>query len=86
MVEENITDYGLQVHTSLLEKQVLMGVGEKAFYIILLITIILASLVSIYCIGIGIIALLICRRLCKNEPFLLDFLFENLSEQDIYIG
>ena len=79
-------DYSLPVHTALMEKKQLFGVGEKAFYGILFITLILASLVSIYCIGIGIIALIICRRLCKNEPMLIDFLFENLMQQDIYEG
>ncbi len=86
MKEEDITDYAIPVHQSLMEKKMLFGIGEKAFYTILIFTIILATMVSIYCIGIGILALLICRRLCKNEPMLLEFLFENLSQQDIYIG
>ena len=84
--DEDITDYSLPVHTSLMEKQVLFGIGEKAFYAILMVTVILCAMVSIYCIGIGIIALIICRVLCKKEPFLLDFLFENLTQQDIYEG
>ena len=79
-------DYSLSVHTSLMEKPQLFGIGNKAFYAILFVTLILASLVSIYCIGIGIVALLVCRRLCKNEPLLIDFLFENLMQQDIYEG
>lgn len=79
-------DYSIPVHNSLMEKRQLFGIGEKAFYAILFFTLILASLVSIYCIGIGIVALLICRRLCKNEPLLIDFLFENLMQQDIYEG
>ena len=86
MKEEDITDYAIPVHQSLMEKKMLFGIGEKAFYTILIFTVILATMVSIYCIGIGILALLICRRLCKNEPMLLEFLFENLSQQDIYIG
>lgn len=84
--EEDIVDFSLPVHTSLMEKQVLFGIGEKAFYAILMVTIILAAMVSVYCIGLGVIALIVCRILCKKEPFLLDFLFENLGQQDIYEG
>ena len=79
-------DYSLTVHIALMERKQLLGIGPTAFYIILFITIMLAALVSFYCIGIGIIAVLICRRLCKNEPMLMEFLFENLMQQDIYEG
>ena len=79
-------DYSLPVHTSLMEKKMLLGVGTTAFYAILFVTVMLAALVSVYCIGIGIIALLVCRRLCKNEPLLMEFLFENLMQQDVYEG
>ncbi len=79
-------DYSQPVHTSLMEKKQLLGIGPVAFYAILFITLILTALVNFYCIGIGILAILICRRLCKNEPMLIDFLFENLMQQDIYEG
>ena len=79
-------DYSIPVHTSLMEERQLLGIGEKAFYCMLFFTLILSALVSFYCIGIGIIAVLICRRLCKNEPFFIDFLFENLMQQDVYEG
>ena len=75
-------DYSLPVHTSLMEKKQLLGIGQAAFYTILMLT----ALVSFYCIGIGIVAILICRRLCKNEPMLIEFLFENLMQQDVYEG
>lgn len=84
--KDEYENYAIPVHQSLLEKKVLFGIGEKAFYTILLITIILASAVSIYCIGIGILAVIICQRICKNDSYLLDFLFENFNQQDIYIG
>lgn len=83
---EDITDYALPVHTSLMTKKQLMGIGDKAFYSILLITLVLTAMVSIYCIGIGIVATIICRKLCKNEPMLIDFLLDNLMQQDIYEG
>ena len=63
-----------------------LGIGQAAFYTILFITLMLTALVSFYCIGIGIVAILICRRLCKNEPMLIEFLFENLMQQDVYEG
>ncbi len=84
--DEDITDFAMPVHQSLMEKKVLFGIGDKAFYTILMITILLASMVSVYCIGIGVLAVIICRRICKNEPYLLEFLFENFTQQDFYIG
>ena len=84
--KDDYSDYALPVYNSLMQKKQLFGIGDKAFYLILMITIILASMVSVYCIGLGILSVIICRRLCKNEPMLLDFLFDNLMQNDIYEG
>lgn len=86
MKEENLGDYAQSVHTSLMEKKMLFGIGDKAFYTILILTVIMASMISVYCIALGVIALLVCRQVCKEDPYLLDFLFENLNQQNIYEG
>lgn len=74
------------VYVSAAQKQRMFGIGEKAFYGITLLTVILMSMVSFYCLGIGIALLAIARILCKKEPLLMDFLVETLSQQDFYEG
>lgn len=83
---DNYVDYSCPVHNSLMHKKQLFGIGDKAFYSILIVTTILTAMVSFYCIGIGIISVIICRKLCKDEPMLIDFLLENLGQQDRYEG
>lgn len=86
MDEDNLMDYQIPVYTSLLEKNVFFGIGETAFYLISVLTIILMSLLSFYCILIGIFAILICKLLCKNEPMFLEFTFQSLMQAKIYAG
>lgn len=84
--KETLYDYALPVHQALLHPIQLFGIGDTAFMIILMTTTFLATLVSAWCIIIGLIALFIVKQLCKNEPYLVDFIIENLSQSDIYIG
>lgn len=74
------------VYKALLEKPRIFGIGEPAFYGILIFTVLLMSTVSIYCIGIGILCLIICRILCKKEPYMIDFLVKDITQQDFYEG
>jgi type IV secretory pathway VirB3-like protein len=69
-----------------MEPAQLFGIGEQAFALILMITTVLAGLISIWCIGLGVIALLVTKHLCKEEPFLIDFLSENLNQATVYRG
>lgn len=85
-MEDSLLDYQLPVYTSLMEKHVFFGIGETAFYLIAILTIILMSLLSIYCIIIGVLAIFVCKIICKNEPQLLEFLFQNLLQSKIYAG
>lgn len=80
------SNFVLPVHRSLMEKNQLFGIGEKAFFGILMITVILASMISVYCIGLGILAILVCKVICKQEPLLIDFIFENINQPDVYRG
>lgn len=83
---DSLLDYQVPVYTSLLEKNVFFGIGETAFYLIAVLTIILMSLLSFYCILIGIIAILICKMLCKKEPMFLEFTFQSLMQAKMYAG
>ncbi|MBR4330357.1 MAG: VirB3 family type IV secretion system protein [Candidatus Riflebacteria bacterium] len=74
------------VYNSLSEKPQMLGIGQNAFYLIVLITIILMSTIKAYMIGFGIIAVIILRLICKKEPLLIDFLIESINQQNIYEG
>ncbi len=86
MKEDDFEDYSLPVYTSLMETHLFFGIGEMAFCLIAMVTIILATIVSAYCILLGIIAVLVCRMMCKKEPMLINFIFQNLLQQDKYLG
>jgi len=85
-MKQSISDYALPVYRSLSEHHQLFGVGEKAFYCICMLTIVLASMVSIFCIALGVIALAAVKQLCKKDPLLIDFIFENLNQANYYRG
>ena len=83
---DDYQDYSQPVHVSLMEKKLFFGIGEKAFYIIGFITLIICALTTIYAIVIGIVGILICRIICKKDPLTIDFALENLMQKDVYEG
>lgn len=86
MEEDSPSDYAHPVHQSLMDIPQLFGVGEKAFYAIVMVTVLLCALISFWCLGVGLVALLVCKRLCRNEPMLLEFMIQNMQQSDIYLG
>lgn len=84
--KETLADYSLPVYRSLTVKKQLFGIGETAFFGILIITTILACMVSVYCIGLGVMALLVTKIICRKEPMLCDFLIDNICQSDRYRG
>ncbi len=83
---DDYEDYSQPVHVSLMEKKLFFGIGEKAFYIIGFITLIICALTTIYAIVIGIVGILACRIICKKDPLTIDFALENLMQKDVYEG
>lgn len=83
---DSLIDYQLPVYSSLTEKHVFFGIGETAFYAIAVLTIILMSLLSIYCILFGVAAVFICQLVCKNEPMFMEFTFQSILQAKIYVG
>lgn len=83
---EDLYEYAMRVHQSLLQPVQFFGIGEQAFMIILMVTVIFASLISVWCISLGGIALIVTRFLCKKEPYLIDFIIQNLDQCDVYRG
>ncbi len=83
---DNYEDYSQPVHVSLMERKLFFGIGEKAFYIIGFITLIICALTTIYAIVIGVLGILVCRIICKKDPLTIDFALENLMQKDVYEG
>ena len=54
-MEEDYEAYSVPVHVSLMEKRMFFGIGEKAFYVIGFITLLLCALTNIYAISVVII-------------------------------
>lgn len=79
-------NYSLTVHRSLMKKRTFFGIGRAAFLIIMGFTGILASITNFFAFFVGTLLVLICRALCKDEPFLIDFVFETLKQQGYYNG
>lgn len=83
---KNLSDCALPVYTSIQEKPPLAGVGEIALYGIIFLTLMLMMIINNWCVIIGIVAYLACRIICKKEPLMIDFIFENMSSSEIYEG
>lgn len=82
--EETLFDYQMNVYTSLMTPVQFMGIGELAAGIIACFTTVLCLMVSKFCIVLGIAAFFILKAICKNEPNMVDFLADNLSQSDAY--
>ena len=78
--------YSYKVYSSLTQPILFFGIGETAFMIILMGTVILASSVSWYLLTVGVVLVIIARQICKKEPLLLDFIIENINQVDCYKG
>jgi len=84
MEEVSVYDYSSPVHKVLLEPNILLGIGIGPAMFILILTIILMNLVSIWCIAIGVILYVVARMVCKNDPYALTVLFDRLLVPDIW--
>ena len=85
-MEESLFDYQVEVHKSLLHPIQFMGIGELAFVLIMMVTTVLATLVSVWCIIGGVVAFAAVRFMCKGEPYLVNFVVENLGQSEVYHG
>lgn len=85
-MNDNLLDYQEPVYTSLMERHVFFGIGETAFMAIAVITLVLMSLLSFWCIFFGAAAILVCRILCKKEPLLIEFTFQSILQAKFYVG
>lgn len=84
MEELSVYDYSTPVHKVLLEPNLLLGIGIVPAMLILVITIVLMNIVSIWCAIIGIFLFVGAKMVCKNDPYALTVIFERLLAPDIW--
>ena len=84
MEELSVYDYSTPVHRVLLEPNQLLQIGVVPAMLILVLTIVLMNIVSIWCVVIGIFLYVAARMICKNDPYALTVLFDRLMVPDIW--
>lgn len=84
MEDTTVYNYSTPIHRVLLEPNQMLGIGLAPAMSILTITIVLMNMVSFWCFPIGLIAIAVCRFICKNDPYALTILFDRLSQPSVY--
>lgn len=84
MEDINVYDYSTPVHKVLLEPNLLAGIGVIPAMLILVITIVLMNIVSIWCAIVGIFLFVAAKMVCKNDPYALTVIFDRLMVPDIW--
>lgn len=84
MDEISVYDYSTPVHRVLLEPNLLVGIGIMPAMLILVLTIVLMNVVSIWCVIIGVLLYAAARLVCKNDPYALTVVFDRLMVPDIW--
>lgn len=81
-MEEEVTvyDFSTPIHRVLLEPNQMLGIGMVPAMLILVLTIILMNMVSIWCFPVGIVLFIVSRILCKKDPYMLTILFERIMQ------
>ncbi len=84
-MEEEVTvyDFSTPIHRVLLEPNQMLGIGMVPAMLILVLTIILMNMVSIWCFPVGIVLFIVSRILCKKDPYMLTILFERIMQPSI---
>ena len=85
-MEEEVTvyDFSTPIHRVLLEPNQMLGIGMIPAMLILVLTIILMNMVSIWCFPVGIVLVIVSRILCKKDPYMLTILFERIMQPSIW--
>ena len=83
---EIVSDYAIPVHRSLMQVDMLFGIGTKAAIALLIITVVMIQLTGGWFLIVSIALFFLMRILAKNDPYLMDILFDSVLQQDIYYG
>lgn len=84
MDEVSVYDYSTPVHRVLLEPNLLLGIGIIPAMLILVLTIVLMNIVSIWCVIVGVFMYVAAKMVCKNDPYALTVVFDRLMVPDIW--
>ena len=83
---EIVSDYAIPVHRSLMQVDMLLGIGTKAAIILLIVTVVMIQITGAWFLLVSVGLFLLMRILAKSDPYLLDILFDSVLQQDIYYG
>ncbi|WP_178842038.1 VirB3 family type IV secretion system protein [uncultured Treponema sp.] len=84
MEEDSVLNYASPIHKSLIQDDVDFGIGVVPAVLIVILTIILMRLVSIWCMFAGVVLFCIAKIATKKDPHLLEILFERLLISAVY--
>ncbi len=76
--EDSLYDYSTPVHRSLLEPDIILGIGVMPAVAIFIFTTILVMFVNFWCILIGIALFMIAKILCRKDPYMLIIVFDRI--------
>ncbi len=84
MDKDSVLDYASPIHKSLIQDDVDFGIGVIPAVLIIVLTIILMRLVSIWCMFAGFSLFIIAKFATRNNPHFLEILFERLLTSNVY--
>lgn len=84
MNKDSVLDYASPIHKSLIQDDVDFGIGVIPAVLIIILTIILMRLVSIWCMFTGFVLFIIAKLSTRKDPHFLESLFERLLISDVY--
>lgn len=82
--EVSLYDYATPVHRVLLQPNIVLGIGILPAMVILVFTIVLMNLVSVWCFPVGIVLFVATKTLCKNDPYMMTILFDRLMQPNVW--
>ena len=74
----------MPVHRVLLQPNVVLGIGIAPAMVILVLTIVLMNMVSVWCFPIGIVLFAAAKMLCKDDPYMMTILFDRLMQPNLW--
>lgn len=83
-MDDNLYDYSVPVYRVLLKNDQTFGIGMMPFLAIAVFTALLMSMISVFCIAIGLALYIVCRVLCKKDTFMISILFERITQPEIW--
>ena len=84
MENDSVLNYASPIHKSLIQDDVDFGIGVVPAVLIVILTIILMRLVSIWSMFAGFFLFIIAKLSTKKDPHFLESLFERLLISDVY--